>query len=179
MSYQEKNINGHKVSIFPGYDGTSLYVTDPNGIQLFAHKVSGDPMEKALSVIAENSPKVEAFDAQVLSQAATQAAGQAMLLGEERGSKMLAAIDKAQIELSYNKTIKFDAGILSFVSRHSNRRRIVTSSGCVESHCDCKNAISYHKGLFLILSLYQQLKTASTVREFRPRVRRELEKIAA
>jgi hypothetical protein len=54
-TYSETTINGYKVSIFKGYDGTQLFITDSTGIQIYAHRVSGDPMTRAKEVIREKT----------------------------------------------------------------------------------------------------------------------------
>ncbi len=51
-SYSQTTICGCKVSIFKGYDGTQLFITGSDGIQIYAHRVSGDPVAKAKEVIA-------------------------------------------------------------------------------------------------------------------------------
>lgn len=48
---QTTTINGYKVTIFNGYDGTQLFINDPKGNQIYAHKVSGNPIERAKEVI--------------------------------------------------------------------------------------------------------------------------------
>ena len=53
---QQTTINGFRVMIFTGYDGTQLFINNPEGDNIYAHKVSGDPMERAREVIAQNMP---------------------------------------------------------------------------------------------------------------------------
>ncbi len=50
---QTTTINGFKVTIFKGYDGTQLFITDKNGVQIYAHRVSGNPIERAREVISQ------------------------------------------------------------------------------------------------------------------------------
>ena len=50
---EQTTINGYKVTIFRGYNGTQLFITDAEGDSIYAHKVSGDPMERAMEVIAQ------------------------------------------------------------------------------------------------------------------------------
>ena len=45
-------INEYQITIFTGYNGTQLFINDADGVQIYAHKVSGDPMERAMEVIA-------------------------------------------------------------------------------------------------------------------------------
>lgn len=47
-------INGFTVSIFNSYNGTQLFISDASGVSVYAHKVSGDPMLRALEVIGQN-----------------------------------------------------------------------------------------------------------------------------
>ena len=49
---QQTIINGYRVMVFTGYDGTQLFINHPTGHNIYAHKVSGDPMERARNVIA-------------------------------------------------------------------------------------------------------------------------------
>jgi len=46
-------INGYKVTIFKHYNGTQLFINDPRGVQIYAHKVSGNPIERACEVISQ------------------------------------------------------------------------------------------------------------------------------
>lgn len=50
---QITNINGYKVTIFKHYNGTQLFITDSQGVLIYAHKVSGNPVERAKQVIAQ------------------------------------------------------------------------------------------------------------------------------
>jgi hypothetical protein len=48
---QTTTIKGYKVTIFNSYNGTQLFITDSEGTQIYAHKVSGNPLERAKEVI--------------------------------------------------------------------------------------------------------------------------------
>ncbi len=48
---QTATINGYKVQIFKSYNGTQLFIMDAEGNQIYAHKVSGNPIERAQEVI--------------------------------------------------------------------------------------------------------------------------------
>lgn len=48
---QTTTINGYKVTIFTGYNGTQVFINDPKGVQIYAHKVSSNPIERAKAVI--------------------------------------------------------------------------------------------------------------------------------
>lgn len=49
---QTTYINGYKLTIFYSYNGTQLFITSGEGVQIYAHKVSGDPIARAEEVIA-------------------------------------------------------------------------------------------------------------------------------
>jgi hypothetical protein len=49
---QTTKINGYNVTIINHRDGTQLFITDKDGYQVYAHKVSGNPIERAKEVIA-------------------------------------------------------------------------------------------------------------------------------
>lgn len=49
---QTTKINGYKITIFTGYNGTQLFISDKQGVQIYAHKVSGNPIERAKEVIS-------------------------------------------------------------------------------------------------------------------------------
>lgn len=44
---------GYKVIIFFGYTGTQLFINDPKGIEIYAHKVSGNPVARAEAIISQ------------------------------------------------------------------------------------------------------------------------------
>jgi hypothetical protein len=46
-------IKGYKVQIFKGYNGTQLFIIDAKGNQIYAHRVSGNPIERAREVISQ------------------------------------------------------------------------------------------------------------------------------
>jgi hypothetical protein len=77
---------------------------------------------------------------------------------EKTGAAWMKSIEKAEHNLKENHTIYFASGTLRFKSLDSKQTRIVTASGCVESFCDCKNGISYHKALHAILTRYNELE---------------------
>ncbi len=54
-------INGFRVMIFTGFDGTQLFINHPDGHNIYAHRVSGDAMERAKVIIAANTT-VESFE---------------------------------------------------------------------------------------------------------------------
>ncbi len=44
----------HRVVIFEGYNGDSMFINDPKGNQIYAHKFTGDAFERAKQVINGN-----------------------------------------------------------------------------------------------------------------------------
>jgi hypothetical protein len=44
-------INGFKITIFNSYNGTQVFINDKSGVQIYAHKVTGDPLLRAMEVI--------------------------------------------------------------------------------------------------------------------------------
>ena len=50
---QTTTIKGYAVTVFKGYNGTQLFISDKNGVQVYAHKVSGNPIERAKEVISK------------------------------------------------------------------------------------------------------------------------------
>jgi hypothetical protein len=50
---KQTTIEGYRVTIFNHYNGTQLFIEDAAGNQIYAHKVTGDPMERAAQVISQ------------------------------------------------------------------------------------------------------------------------------
>lgn len=50
---KQTTINNHKVTVFNTYNGTELYITNPKGETIYAHKVSGDAIERAAEIISQ------------------------------------------------------------------------------------------------------------------------------
>ena len=44
-------IKGHKVQIFPTYLGAQLFIFDGKGNQIYAHRVSANPIARAEQII--------------------------------------------------------------------------------------------------------------------------------
>ena len=75
MTNTETNIGGYSVTVFTGYYGTQLFITDKAGIEIYAHKVSGDAMERAMTVIARAENKtVEQFQKTLNAKSALESA---------------------------------------------------------------------------------------------------------
>lgn len=45
-------IKGYTVEIFKSYNGTKLFISK-GGVQIYAHKVSGDALQRAVEIISE------------------------------------------------------------------------------------------------------------------------------
>ncbi len=50
---KQTTIKGYRVTIFNHYNGTQLFIQDAAGNQIYAHKVSGDVMERAALIISQ------------------------------------------------------------------------------------------------------------------------------
>lgn len=50
---KQTTIKGYTVTIFKSYNGTQLFIQDKDGNQIYAHKVSGDALERAVEVISQ------------------------------------------------------------------------------------------------------------------------------
>jgi hypothetical protein len=48
---KQLTINGYTVTVFQTKNGTQLFIQDANGFQIYAHKVSSSPLERAVEVI--------------------------------------------------------------------------------------------------------------------------------
>jgi len=173
MFTQKLSSNGYTADVFSGYYGEQIYISNPEGVQIYAHKFTGDAQEILDRVAKEDmgSLKTSDFDKNVINQAVTTLSGQAVLMGEENGKKQLRAVLKAAIELKTNRSINFDRefGILKFKSSASNKTRIVTAHGC-SNECQCKGAISYHSALFQLIAECLEIEKSGKVIKFPARV---------
>jgi hypothetical protein len=50
---QTIKINGFKVTIFNSYNGTQVFINDSKGVQIYGHKVTGDPLLRAMEIIGK------------------------------------------------------------------------------------------------------------------------------
>ena len=48
---KQLTINGYKVTIFNTANGTQLFIQNADGFQIYAHKVTGSPLERAVEII--------------------------------------------------------------------------------------------------------------------------------
>ena len=48
---KQLTINGYLVTIFQTKNGTQLFIQDKSGFQVYAHKVSKNPLERAVEII--------------------------------------------------------------------------------------------------------------------------------
>ena len=170
-TYGHTNISGYAVSTFTTENGTQLFIRDAEGIQVYAHRVSGNAMERAREVISELTGETVAptYDRAAMKKAQSQAIAAAVMTSrdEKTGARAFKALEKAITEIEANDTIDFDGKVLTFVSRHSGNRRFVTRDGCT-TLCDCGGNISYHSGLYSIFALYAAI-TSRKVLDFKPR----------
>lgn len=56
-TYSETMIGNYKVTTFQTRDGVQLFIQDSEGFQVYAHRVSGDPLLRAQEVISELQPQ--------------------------------------------------------------------------------------------------------------------------
>lgn len=52
VSFERTQISGYQVTTFYTQNGTQLFITDSEGVQIYAHRVSGDPIARAKEAIA-------------------------------------------------------------------------------------------------------------------------------
>ena len=48
---QQLTINGYLVTIYYHRNGTQLFIQNAGGFQIYAHRVSGNPLDRAVEVI--------------------------------------------------------------------------------------------------------------------------------
>lgn len=139
----------------------SYKCTDQNNDVFFFSQVNLDYYGDSVKILSQSK-----YDHKLLQTATAQVTARAISFNDEHNGSMLwTAIEKAIKELKENGSIKFENGVLSFISRFSNQSRFVTKDGCSEL-CPCKNQISYHKSIFDILTRYFELQTETKVKRF-------------
>jgi hypothetical protein len=47
------NYKGFKVTVFTHYNGQTMYINNPKGVQIYAHKFTGSAIERAKQVIGQ------------------------------------------------------------------------------------------------------------------------------
>ncbi len=45
---------GYDVTVFDGYNGNQMFIIDPNGVEIWAHKYTGDALKQAKRIIDQN-----------------------------------------------------------------------------------------------------------------------------
>jgi len=48
---KQLTINGFLVTIFQTKNGTQLFIQNPAGFQIYAHRVSSNPLDRAVEII--------------------------------------------------------------------------------------------------------------------------------
>lgn len=94
---------------------------------------------------------------QILNRAFAQTVAAAVSFEDEQtGSRAYKALTKAMAVIETNPTLEMEKGVLTFISKDSGKKRIVTKDGCYET-CECQNQYSYHQAAFQIISRYTEL----------------------
>lgn len=45
---------GYKITVFENYNGNQMFIDNPNGIEIWAHKFNGDAFDTAKRIINQN-----------------------------------------------------------------------------------------------------------------------------
>lgn len=90
---EQTTISGYKVMIFHGYDGTQLFINDPSGQNIYAHRVSGDAIERAKEIIGRET--------NFATTAAAPTADRMICLSDRKGefAEALARAGKSDLEV--------------------------------------------------------------------------------
>lgn len=132
-SFTQTTINNHKVTIFNHLNGTQLFINDPAGNQIYAHKVSGDALERAKAIINASSP--ETFEASAPVQA------DKMICLSERKAEFVEATLRGkdnQLEVYAG----WDKDTFVVVNRDNSAEyevRLETRDGRTFADCTCKD----------------------------------------
>ena len=125
-------INGFRVMILKGFDGTQLFINDGRGNQIYAHRVSGDPMERAREVISRFAP------AAVEERQAEK--GEMICLGEQKAEFVKALARAANFEFEVFPDWDRDSFVVvNKTSKTEYRVRLVTVKGKSFASCGCKD----------------------------------------
>lgn len=156
--------NGFDVEVYFTFDGETFHIVK-DGFEVYQARVNkGEGMKRATEKVASLSPVQLSLvqpqtngEVELLVRAQTQLIGWITLFCDEKdGARWMASAEKGFTEILENDSITFENGVLRFVSRDSGKLRFVTSAGCHET-CDCGNGISYHAGMFQLLTrMYPQ-----------------------
>lgn len=165
------------IEVIKGYDGCEAWIRSDN---VPAHAVgvrASSPLrafEHQLAVGAAYAPE---SDGEILEPVETQTAAEEaadilqtafrqtyaseiLFADDERASaKIHNSFLKAITEIERNKTIEFEQGVLTFVSRFSRKGYIITRDGC-STNCEAfeKRTFCYHRAVYSILFNYSTLK---------------------
>lgn len=135
---QQTIINGFRVMVFTGYDGTQLFINHPDGHNIYAHRVSGDALERAREVIAAETP--EAF-----------APADKMICLSDRKDEFKAAMRRGiDDDLRVEADTEADSFLVINRTNYSDYRvRLETrENGKTYSSCECKDYKLSHRDLF-------------------------------
>lgn len=148
-TYQQTKIGGFKVEVFTGYDGVQLFITDATGIEIYAHRVSSDPIERAQEVIAR-----ETGAATVAAPRPVQSIKSNRICLTERQEEFAKAIQRG-LTNKFEVWEDFDFGdfvCVNKTNRTEYRVKLETVDGRTYSGCECpdwniKNAsLGYGRG---------------------------------
>lgn len=123
---QTATINGFQVVILKGFDGTQLFISNPEGFQIYAHRVSGDAMERAKAIIALETPEViESVDKMICLSARKEEFQSAMLRGLENN-------------LVVERDTERDSFFVVNTTKSTDYRvRLETRDGLAHAECEC------------------------------------------
>ena len=149
---QQTTINGFRVMIFTGYDGTQLFINNPEGDNIYAHKVSGDPMERAREVIAQNMPA---------APTAAKVSANKMICLSNRRQEFTEALNRGK-DNRFDVFADWDKDafvVVNLGNRAEYRVKLETQNGALHASCECpdfgfKKRICKHIGEVLTNALF-------------------------
>lgn len=150
---QQTTINGYRVMIFTGYDGTQLFINNPAGDNIYAHKVSGDPVQRAREVIALE-------DAPAEPTAAPQNSNRMICLSNRR-QEFTEALNRGK-DNRFDVFADWDRDafvVVNLDNRAEYRVKLETQDGSLHASCECpdfgfKKRVCKHIGEVLTNALF-------------------------
>lgn len=154
---QQTIINGYQVIIFTGYHGTQLFINNPNGDTIYAHKVSGGEtgaMQRAREVIAQDAP------APVAAAAAPQTADKMICLSNRR-QEFTEALNRGK-DNRFDVFADWDKDsfvVVNLDNQTEYRVKLETRNNFLHACCECpdfqyKKRICKHIGEVLTNALF-------------------------
>ena len=146
---QQTIINGYRVMIFKGYDGTQLFINNPAGDNIYAHRVSGDAIERAKDIIALDAP------------AAPETADKMICLSERRGEFAEALIrgknSNLEVFADWDKDVFV---VVNTDNKNEYRVHLESRDGQLHAMCQCKDfefrkRTCKHISQVLVFTLFQ------------------------